>query len=151
LSPGGFAWTTLATYLVGGPFVHVMHGAVGKGFGDFGLRLATPIVVGLLGGLVGTAAYQSPSCNPGGSCDDGLGRLGGSLEGFAIGGVLGIVGAVAMDAALLAYEPLGQHRGDLEPPPRQPHQQAIHIEPSVGVTPERLGGTRATFGLMGTF
>ncbi len=149
------AVASLATYSLGAPIVHLTHGHVGKAVADLGIRAAMPFVVGLLGGLIGAAAYQpSTSCATAGACAERgnwFGPLMAFIEGGAIGGTVGIGGAVAIDAALLAYEPLGHHASD-HPQPEPPMQwSAMRIEPTLGVVPERQGGARATFGMMGTF
>jgi hypothetical protein len=76
------------TYVIGPPIVHWAHGNVGKGFGSLGMRLVAPV----LGAGIGCALDQSG------------GELG-CLGGLALGGFAGIVLAVVLDNALLAYDP----------------------------------------------
>jgi hypothetical protein len=73
--------------------------------------------------------------------DNSFGQIGAAVEGAAIGGLLGLGGAVVIDAALLAREPVTH----VAPP------ASAHIEPTFGVAPDRRGGTRATLGMIGTF
>lgn len=80
-----------AGYLVGAPAVHLAHDAPVKAAGSFGLRLALP-TAGLFAGLA-----LGPRCS-GLRCMNGL-------ESGALGALLGVVGAVVVDAALLAFAP----------------------------------------------
>jgi hypothetical protein len=150
----GFLIATTLAYGLGGPIVHFTHGQLGKGFLDLGMRLALPFATGLLGFALGASSYQAPSCSPGASC--GLGnafaQLDAEAEGVTIGGLLGIAGAVTVDAVVLAREPIGGTSGAHEPEPA-PVQQAFtsRIEPALGLVPERQGGARAMVGLVGTF
>lgn len=156
---GGFAIASSLTYGLGGPIVHFSHGAIGKGFANLGLRVGMPLVLGAIGGLLGAAAYHPPpasACNS--SSDDfcglgqALGPIGAIAEGSAIGGLIGIGGAIAVDAAVLAREPVTRH-DDSEPaePRDPPTASGAHFEPTVGLSPERQGGARASVGLRGTF
>ena len=89
---GGVA---LGGYLLGGPIVHWAHGNVGKGFASLGVRIGMPTVLGLIGLVVGVAA--SPH-------DSSFSDVGGAAVGASIGIVLGVGGAIAIDAAALARE-----------------------------------------------
>jgi hypothetical protein len=90
-----FGLGALATYLLGGPVIHVAHDRVGAGLGSLGLRLGLPLV----GFGVGAAAAQG--------CDGFLCEAGGA----ALGGLVGIGAAIAIDAATLPYEPRGDDSG----------------------------------------
>jgi hypothetical protein len=68
--------------------VHFAHGNTGRGFASFGLRLGMP----LAGAFVGVATASG--------CDDYLCET----QGAAIGLLLGMGGAIALDAAVFAYE-----------------------------------------------
>ena len=86
------------TYLIGGPIVHFMEREVKKGFASLGLRVFLPII----GGFV---LYQL--CL---DCDtDGMARLGAVVGG----GLLGILGAVVIDASILAYKEVPELRTPL--------------------------------------
>lgn len=80
----------LVTYLVGSPIVHWAHGNVGAGFGSLGMRAAAFSAL-----LVGTIACAGNAL--GGSSSDG-----GCVVAFV--GLLGVPAAVAVDAAVLAYD-----------------------------------------------
>jgi len=69
-----------------------------------------------------------------------------------VGGLLGMGGAIAIDAAVLAREPVGATGGAHEPEP-VPAQQTFtsRIQPALGLVPERQGGARASVGVIGTF
>jgi hypothetical protein len=74
-------------YLLGGPVVHLSHDRGGAAFGSLMLRAGLP--------LLGFAA--------GCGLDDGNGEFA-CLGGAAIGGLLGVVGAVVIDSAVLSNE-----------------------------------------------
>jgi hypothetical protein len=87
-SAGGWlGYASLATYVFGGPVVHIAHENYGRAAGSFGLRVGGPIV----GGVLGCAA------------DDSSGDFG-CLGGLALGLLLGTLTAVVVDSAALAYE-----------------------------------------------
>ena len=79
---GGFG------YLFGGPVVHAVHGQGGVGAGSFLLRVGMPVMGAFLGCAIQGDSSGEFSC------------LGGALVGFG----LGALGAVVIDASLLAYE-----------------------------------------------
>lgn len=90
-------YLSLGGLLLGSPIVHFAHGRVGAGFGSLALRGGLPI----LGGIIGYAAAGSCRENP-----NTHGFLGDCfLHGFGemlLGGLLGLAGAIAIDAAVLA-------------------------------------------------
>ena len=88
---GGAALATLATsgYVLGGPIVHFAHERVLVGFASMGLRVFTPFVFALVGYGVEDCSSGSELCG---------------LGGLLIGGSLGILTAIAVDAAVLARE-----------------------------------------------
>jgi hypothetical protein len=86
------------SYALGPPVVHVAHDRVGPAIGDLFLRLGAPVVFAVAGGLV-AADTASPNRS---SNDAGLPVW---LGGAATGLVIGVVTAVAIDAAALAWEP----------------------------------------------
>jgi hypothetical protein len=83
--PVAFTAGALGLYTIGPSTIHFAHGAVLKGLGSIGLRLAMPLA-GFAAGYLGTREGAD------------------ALEGGAIGGVLGCVGAMAADAALLGWD-----------------------------------------------
>lgn len=114
-------------YFAGGPIVHAAHGHGGKAWGSFGLRAGMPLGGALIGAGIGAAAE--------GDCDGDFCGLGAAI--FAgVGLVLGMAGAITIDAAAVAREDA-------------PVDQAathIRIAPSVALTPKG-----AFTGLSGTF
>jgi hypothetical protein len=113
---GGIA---LGGYFLAPPFIHGAHGRWGMFAASLGLRVGMPIV----GGLLGAAAQGDCSgelCIP---------------VGAAIGVAIGALGAVALDASLLAYE-------TVEPDPRyrgQPSKPS-RVVWSPSVAPRKEGG-----------
>jgi hypothetical protein len=81
-------YTSLGSYVVGGPIVHAAHGNWGRAFGSFGLRVAAPILGAFLG-----AALEN--CSGGDFCG-----VAGGVVGFAVGAGT----AIALDAAVIARE-----------------------------------------------
>jgi hypothetical protein len=82
------AWASLAGYGFAPGILHFVHENPGRGFASFGIRLGMP----LAGAFVGAAAASG--CN-GYECE-----AGGAGAGF----LLGMGGAIAIDAAVLAYD-----------------------------------------------
>lgn len=82
------AWSAVAAYAFGGPIIHWSHGNVGTGFVSLALRVGLPSV----GAYVGCAADDS---------EDFL--FGRCFTGASLGGFLGYVTAVVVDAAVLAH------------------------------------------------
>jgi len=79
---------SLATYVVGGPMVHALHGNVGRALGSGALRAGAPIV----GAFLGAA---SEDCSGGDFC---------GIEGGVIGFAVGVGTAIIIDSALIAHE-----------------------------------------------
>jgi hypothetical protein len=84
------AWGALGAYALGAPVMHFVHENPGRGFASFGMRIGGPVVLGFTGALL-------ENCRSGGHDLCGLG-------GALIGTGLGIIGAVAVDAAVFAYD-----------------------------------------------
>jgi hypothetical protein len=84
------AWGALGAYALGAPVMHFVHENPGRGLASFGMRVGAPIVLGFTGALL-------ENCGGGGGDFCGLG-------GALIGTSLGIIGAVAVDAAVFAYD-----------------------------------------------
>lgn len=78
-----------ATYLVASPVIHGANEEPGRALGAFGLRIAAPASFGFLGLLIGAAS-------------DTRGNWGVPLAGAVIGFGLGVITAMAIDAAALA-------------------------------------------------
>jgi hypothetical protein len=83
-----FAGLATATYALGGPIVHFAHAHVSSGFASLALRVFTPILFAFVG-------YGLQDCAGGQLC---------GLGGLVIGGGLGILTAITVDAAVLARE-----------------------------------------------
>ena len=85
---GTLVWASLAGYEFAPGIVHFAHGNPGRGFASFGIRLGMP----LAGAFVGAAAASG--CD-GYECE---------AVGAGVGFLLGMGGAIAIDAAVLAYD-----------------------------------------------
>lgn len=80
----------VGVYALGAPAVHFVHGNPGRGFASLGIRVGAPVVLGFLG-------VEAENC----------GEHGGDFCGFGgalLGVSAGIIGAIAIDAAVLAYD-----------------------------------------------
>jgi hypothetical protein len=111
------AWAGLASYEFAPGIVHFAHRNPGRGFASFGIRIGLPLAGALLG------ATLASGCE-GFECEAG---------GAAVGALLGLGGAVAIDAAVFAYE---------DPPSRV--QRRVRVAPQL-----MLGRQRAIVGLTG--
>ena len=87
-------------YALGAPVVHWAHGNTGRGFGSLGLRLLLPVG----GALLALVATSGQPCGH----DCGLGDA-------AVGAVVGMAAASAIDASALAWEDAGARASDPEP------------------------------------
>lgn len=83
-----FAVVGLLGYELGPGIVHFVHRNPGRGFASFGVRLAMPLTGAFLGASV------SSNCD-GYQCES---------DGAAAGLLLGMAGAIAIDAAVFAYD-----------------------------------------------
>ncbi len=86
----------LATYVLGGPIVHAVHGHGGKVGIDLAVRLGAPAVGMGIGAAIGCATF---SCSKGDFAGFGAFILGG------VGAGVGALTAIVIDAAVLANEP----------------------------------------------
>jgi hypothetical protein len=114
----------LGAYAAGGPIVHWAHGRAGVGFGSLGIRIGAPIV----GVAIGSAMADCPEREDRGSwC--GAGEM-------ALGLLVGVGSAMAIDAAVLAREPA---------PARERVAARPRLVPGVSLTPDKralvLNGT----------
>lgn len=105
-------------YLLGAPIIHAAHGNPGTAVGSLALRAGMPFV----GAWVGCAAYYNE------------GEFLGCLPGAALGMMIGMGGAIAIDSAALGYADA------------KPKQKTFEVLPSGSVS-----STGATFGLQGVF
>lgn len=85
----------LSGFVVASPVIHFAHGQVGSGVGSAALRLAMPVGGALMGLEVASKLTSPNSPN----------ALGDVIMGGLAGAFLGIIGASAIDASLLAWEP----------------------------------------------
>jgi hypothetical protein len=133
------AFFALGGYALGGPAVHWSHGHVGRGFLSMGLRL---------GGMLGGAAL--------GVAVAGTDR-GGDFGGFAAvilgftSAVLGMAGAITMDAAWLSWEEVPRERSSSQASARKRASQiraahAVRLVPMLDLSPVRVQA-----GLSGNF
>ncbi|MDB4942226.1 MAG: hypothetical protein JWP97_1760 [Labilithrix sp.] len=134
-------------YFLGGPIVHWAHGNVGMGFADLGIRIGAPLVLGV-GGY-----YAS-----GGGSHNGGDDLGPALVGV-LGTVIGVASAIAIDAAVLAREPV--NKDDDEEEDAKNETPAYHkvasrnpfvpgsLTPTLGPRQDVRGSSAFTGGMIG--
>jgi hypothetical protein len=87
----------VAGYLAGPPVIHFIHGHVGRGFGDFGVRCGFPVAGLLVGLIVGAVVAAKDDSSVQGVSDD-------IARGIEVGTVAGVVGAIIFDAAVFGDE-----------------------------------------------
>lgn len=102
-------WASLLGYEFAPGIVHFAHKNPGRGFASFGIRLGMP----LAGAFVGAAAASG--CT-GYLCE---------ADGVGVGFLLGMGGAIAIDAAVLAYDYPESRRG------------TARVRPVVSIAPGR--------------
>jgi len=83
----GLTAVGFGAYCLGGPITHFSHGHAGKGFASLGVRVAGPLVGLGLGALASDIATHSKN-----------------QVGIPIGAAAGALGAMALDASVLAWE-----------------------------------------------
>jgi hypothetical protein len=124
----------IGIYALGAPIVHLAEGEPGHAAWSLGLRVGLPTVLGLTGAGIGALAGNrncDSSSLSGDACD-----LAPAL--YAAGGViLGMLGAIAIDAALLA-----RHQVSIGPLERA----GIRFAPNLA-----LGRNHASLVMSGTF
>jgi len=106
----GLVWFGLLGYELGPGVIHFVHKNPGRGFASMGVRLGLP----LAGAIVGAAAASSCS---GFACEEG---------GAGLGIALGMAGAIALDAAVFAYED-----------PQKPNPHGLALAPLLSLTPRQ--------------
>ena len=120
-------------YLFGGPIVHWSHGQVGRGFASLGIRVGAPFLFATLGYV----AFRGESRS-----DDFAGAI-----GLVLGFGFGVLSAIIIDAAALAYERVDDEDDQARAITRRRQaQRPITWSPWAG--PRTEGG--AMFGLSGT-
>ena len=113
----GLVWFGLLGYELAPGIVHFLHRNPGRGFASMGLRLGMP----LAGFFLGASAASSCSSL---ACEE---------SGAGLGVLLGMAGAIAIDAAVLAYDD-----------PKKQSPRGLSLTPLVAVAPHQawlgLGG-----------
>jgi hypothetical protein len=128
-SSGTVVMAGFGTYVFGAPTVHGIHRHVGKAFGSFGLRVGLPIG----GFFVGYAATKK-DCSNDESTSDFCGLEG--VAGGALGMLVGMGAAIAIDSAVLAREDV----------PKRAASARVELEPVLTLTPRFAGaGVRGSF------
>jgi hypothetical protein len=132
------------TYAVGAPIVHIVHGHGYKAFGDLALRLAAPVATGFVGAIIGGATVSHNDTNP-------FAALGPLYFGAIIGTLVGVAGAITIDATVIAREDTA--RGDKDDKGANATPSRAALPPShVAWTPTFAPATGgATAGVAGTF
>jgi hypothetical protein len=102
------AWFGVFGYELAPGIIHFVHRNPGRGFASMGLRLGMP----LAGAFLGASAASG--------CSDGFGC---EADGIGLGILLGMSGAIAIDAAVLAYDD-----------PKTPSRRGMSLMPLVAVT-----------------
>jgi len=103
-------WSGLLGYELAPGIIHFAHRNPGRGFASFGLRLGMPLAAAFVG------ASLASSCNTNRCEGDGAG----------IGALLGMAGAMAIDAAVFAYDD-----------PKRSSSHRLGLLPVVSVTPQQ--------------
>jgi hypothetical protein len=85
----GLAWFGALGYELAPGIIHFVHRNPGRGFASMGLRLGLPLAGAFLG------ASAASGCSGGFACEAG---------GVGLGALVGMTGAIAIDAAVLAYD-----------------------------------------------
>ena len=114
-----------AVYLAGAPTVHLLHHRSLRALGSFGLRIALPVVGGMLGSATATCP---PPTGDYGNC--GVGEL-------VLGAGVGFVLAIALDAGALAWD---------EPKRKEPSSARWGLGPTIS-----SDGKRGEVRVFGTF
>jgi hypothetical protein len=109
---GALLWFGALGYELGPGIIHFIHKNPGRGFASMGLRLGMPLAGAILG------ASAASGCR-GFGCEEG---------GAGLGILLGMGGAIALDAAVLAYDD-----------PRKPgrHDVGLRLTPLMTVTRQK--------------
>lgn len=103
-------WTGLLGYELAPGIVHFVHRNPGRGFASFGLRLGLPLAAAFVG------ASLASGCNTN-LCES---------NGAAVGALLGMGGAIAIDTAVFAYDD-----------PKRSSSRRLELLPVMSVTPRQ--------------
>ncbi len=110
-------------YALGGPIVHLAHGEVARGAASLGLRVGLPFLGALGGAMV-----------DGNSCSGEICRM----DRVVLGGALGVLAAVVVDSAALAYERVQDEPAAAKATPPSPRRSRVALSPLAG--PRKNGG-----------
>jgi hypothetical protein len=138
---GGVITAGYLGFLFVTPIIHMVHGNVGPGFGSIGIRFLLPLMslgVGAIAGLI-------TGGSSGGGFDKFANGASGAVNGAVIGGLIGVAGCVAIDAAGFAYRKERVDSRSITRGPRRP-QPWFTLAPSLDVQRDR-----AAFGVAGQF
>jgi hypothetical protein len=100
----------VASYELGPGIIHFVHGNPGRGFASFGIRVGLPLAGAFIGASVASG------------CDGFRCEVGGA----AVGALLGAGGAIAIDAAVFAYDD-----------PKRISPSHLALRPLLSLTPGR--------------
>ena len=108
-------WAGVLGYELTPSIIHFAHGNPGRGFASIGIRFGLPLAGSFIGASVAS------------DCNRNLCELGGA----GVGALLGMGGAIAIDAAALAYDdarpPEARHRGLVPLASLTPHRAWIGL------------------------
>jgi hypothetical protein len=127
-----------AAFVIPSAVVHALHGYGWRAVGSVVLRLALPVAGVFAGGWVGAATCK-PSNDPGGHDDC---SADGFTTGVLAGGLVTALAAMAIDDAVLAWEP---------PDAPTSAQARFQWLPTLGVAHDSGNNAVPTFGVAGSF
>jgi hypothetical protein len=116
----------IITYPIAAPLVHAAHGRWESAGASLGIRVVAPLGLALLGGTISFLAL-------GGGHGGELAGLA-AVPGAVVGGALGVVSAIVIDAAVLAREPVATRSETARyrsPPIRLVPKAAVRLEGGV--------------------
>ncbi len=128
----------IAGFVVASPVIHGVHGRAGAAVGSAALRLVMPVGGALMGLEVASKLTSPNSPN----------ALGDVIMGGLAGAFLGVLGASAIDAALLGWEPArapSATKGATQAAP------SIALVPLLSPSTEPRAATIGGFALVGSF
>jgi hypothetical protein len=88
-------------YLLGAPSIHLVHSQTGKAAHSFLLRVALPVLAGVIGYQVGASTWTDDHTS-----DSHNDEMMAAFGGLVIGALAGAVAAVVIDDVLLARKPI---------------------------------------------
>jgi hypothetical protein len=128
----------IVTYAVGPAIVHAAHGRAGPALASILLRTSMPLLLGVFGVALADPAPSNPPSN---------GIAAGPIFGGLAGLVLGALGAMAIDDAVLAWEP-----GKVPTPATgSGASPGVMMVPKITLTGDAEHGRAGWVGIGGTF